>query len=146
MSNSSEGGGGGLGGGGLLGLVGLVFQPVVWVSLYSLASTGHGLPAGPAGLIGAVEGVAYLLVVLLALLPRPVAADDDGTGGGKLSNEDVANASNGSSLILGARKISRITIAVGFLVLAGVVAGKGCVPNAKPLLDYSEFLPVCDPN
>lgn len=106
-------------GGSVLNLIGLVLQPIVWVSLYSLATTGHGLPAGPGGAIGAVEGIAYLVVLVLALLP---AAD--------------------SSL---ARNLSRVSIAAGLLVLAGVAAGKGCVPNAKPILDYSAYLPVCGP-
>jgi len=31
---------------------GLVANPVVWVSLQSVKSTGGGLPAGPFGLLG----------------------------------------------------------------------------------------------
>ncbi len=109
-------------GGGVLESIGLVSQPIVWVSLYSLATTGHGLPAGPGGSIGALEGLAYLAVVVLAILP--------------------ANAETNESL---AKTLSRTSIALGLLVLAGVAAGKGCVPNAKPILDYSAYLPVCGP-
>lgn len=108
-------------GSGVLESVGLASQPIVWVSLYSLATTGHGLPAGPGGSIGAVEGLAYLVVVVLALLP---------------TNKDSSSLS---------RTLSRASIALGLLVLAGVAAGKGCVPNAKPILDYSAYLPVCGP-
>ena len=103
----------------VLNSIGLVSQPIVWVSLYSLATTGHGLPAGPGGAIGAVEGIAYLVVLVLSILPTTE-----------------------SSL---ARTLSRASIALGLLVLAGVAAGKGCVPNAKPILDYSAYLPVCGP-
>ena len=111
----------------MLKLIGLVSQPIVWISLYSLATTGHGLPVGPGGSIGAVEGIAYLVVVGSALLPTV--------------------SSGGKSLMdtLDARILSRATIALGLLVLAGVAAGKGCVPNAKPILDYSAYLPVCGP-
>ena len=107
---------------GTLGSIGLVSQPIVWVSLYSLATTGHGLPAGPGGSIGAVEGLAYLVVVVLAILPTK----DE-------TSESLA------------KTLSRTSIALGLLVLAGVAAGKGCVPNAKPILDYSAYLPVCGP-
>ena len=127
-NNNNNANGNGNGGTGVLESVGLVSQPIVWISLYSVATTGHGLPAGPGGSIGAVEGIAYFLVVVaMALLPTSVTAggnDDDG----------------GSSL---ARTLSRTSIAVGLLVLAGVAVGKGCVPNAKPILDYSAYLPVC---
>ncbi|KAG0610628.1 hypothetical protein M758_7G079500 [Ceratodon purpureus] len=42
---------------------GLVANPVVAWSLYTLKTTGCGLPPGPFGLIGAVEGVSYLVVL-----------------------------------------------------------------------------------
>ncbi len=105
--------------GGVLNSIGLVSQPIVWVSLYSLATTGHGLPAGPGGAIGAVEGIAYLAVLVLAILPTTESSLE--------------------------KNLSRASIALGLLVLAGVAAGKGCVPNAKPILDYSAYLPVCGP-
>lgn len=110
-------------GGGVLESIGLASQPVVWISLYSLATTGHGLPAGPGGAIGAVEGIAYLVVVVLALLP----------------------GDRERSSIVDVRNLSRASIALGLVVLAGVAASKGCVPNAKPILDYSAYLPVCGP-
>lgn len=42
---------------------GLVASPVVGWSLYTLKTTGCGLPPGPGGSIGALEGVSYLVVV-----------------------------------------------------------------------------------
>ncbi|XP_068655573.1 uncharacterized protein [Aristolochia californica] len=42
---------------------GLVAVPVICWSLYTLKTTGCGLPPGPGGSIGAVEGVSYLVVV-----------------------------------------------------------------------------------
>jgi hypothetical protein len=44
-------------------ILGLVSQPIMWWSLYTLKTTGCGLPAGPFGLIGAAEGVSYLVVI-----------------------------------------------------------------------------------
>eukprot|EP00535_Pseudo-nitzschia_heimii_P000988 CAMPEP_0197188696 /NCGR_PEP_ID=MMETSP1423-20130617/18307_1 /TAXON_ID=476441 /ORGANISM="Pseudo-nitzschia heimii, Strain UNC1101" /LENGTH=229 /DNA_ID=CAMNT_0042640601 /DNA_START=88 /DNA_END=777 /DNA_ORIENTATION=- len=118
--------------GGLLESTALASQPVVWISLYFLATTGHGLPAGPGGSIGAVEGIAYLVVVGSALLPASLTTP----GGGE-------EGSGSSALPVDVGTLSRATIALGLLVLASVAAGKGCVPNAKPILDYSAYLPVC---
>lgn len=42
---------------------GLIANPVVAWSLYTLKTTGCGLPPGPGGAIGAVEGVSYLVVL-----------------------------------------------------------------------------------
>ncbi|XP_055826840.1 uncharacterized protein LOC129895186 [Solanum dulcamara] len=42
---------------------GLISTPVIGWSLYTLKTTGCGLPPGPAGSIGAIEGVSYLVVV-----------------------------------------------------------------------------------
>jgi hypothetical protein len=41
---------------------GLIANPVVWWSLYTLKTTGCGLPPGPGGSIGAIEGVSYLAI------------------------------------------------------------------------------------
>ena len=108
--------------------VGLACQPVVWISLYAVATTGGGLPAGPGGSIGALEGLSYLIVLVLALLPKSTSAATGDNGGGSSLNIET---------------LSRITIALGLLILAGLAADRGCVPNAKPILDYSAYLPIC---
>ncbi|KAI3712908.1 hypothetical protein L1987_71477 [Smallanthus sonchifolius] len=41
----------------------LIATPVIGWSLYTLKTTGCGLPPGPGGSIGALEGVSYLVVV-----------------------------------------------------------------------------------
>jgi len=41
---------------------GLVANPIVFVSLYNVAATGVGLPAGPYDLVGGLEGVSFLIV------------------------------------------------------------------------------------
>ncbi|GAA0140908.1 hypothetical protein LIER_02172 [Lithospermum erythrorhizon] len=42
---------------------GLISTPVIGWSLFTLKTTGCGLPPGPGGSIGALEGVSYLVVV-----------------------------------------------------------------------------------
>ncbi|CAA3002776.1 uncharacterized protein LOC111397245 [Olea europaea var. sylvestris] len=44
---------------------GLVATPVIGWSLFTLKTTGCGLPPGPGGSIGALEGVSYLVVVAI---------------------------------------------------------------------------------
>ncbi|XP_059642506.1 uncharacterized protein LOC132284407 [Cornus florida] len=44
---------------------GLISTPVIGWSLYTLKTTGCGLPPGPGGSIGALEGVSYLVVVAI---------------------------------------------------------------------------------
>ena len=41
----------------------LVIVATVAYSLYVKVNTGKGLPAGPSGLLGAVEGLSYLALV-----------------------------------------------------------------------------------
>jgi len=147
LENSSEDDDNGEGpdtgtGGVLLESIGLVSHPVVWISLYVLATTGHGLPAGPGGSIGALEGIAYLVVVALSILPA--SWTDDTEVDGDDQDDSGGDSRSGSLLPISARTLSRITIGLGLLVLAGVATGKGCVPNAKPILDYSAYLPICN--
>ena len=67
-----------------------------FVGLFKKMTTGSGLPAGPAGLLGAAEGLSFL------------------------------------------------SILAGVGVLALLVGQLNCVPNAFPLLDYSDKVNVCD--
>ena len=48
--------------------VGLVANPVVLLSLYSVASTGAALPQGPFGLVGTLQGVSGVVVVAMVVL------------------------------------------------------------------------------
>ena len=47
------------------GAAGLASSAIVAWSLYTLNTTGSGLPPGPGGALGAVEGVSYLVVAAL---------------------------------------------------------------------------------
>ena len=111
---------------------GLVAQPVVWTSLYFVVTTGGGLPAGPFGLLGALEGLSYVAVLGLV---GASAFNKVSTGSG---------LPPGRAGLLGAAEgLSYLTLVASLLALASLVVAKGCVPNAEPLLDYSAVLPVC---
>lgn len=111
---------------------GMVAQPVVWTSLYFVATTGAGLPAGPFGLLGALEGVSYLVMLAFVgvSLYRKVT-----TGSGLPPGP--------SDLLGAAESLSYLSLLAGLLTLASLVVSQGCVPNAKPILDYSDYLPIC---
>ncbi|GFH52694.1 hypothetical protein CTEN210_09170 [Chaetoceros tenuissimus] len=102
--------------------------PIVGTSLFTLATTGAGLPAGPFGMIGGVEGISYLVVLGFAV-----------------SSILKMISNNNTEKISTVEKISLGTIILGLLILLSLVADQGCVPNAKPILDYSAYVKVCNP-
>ena len=111
--------------GNILGSVGAISQPIVWISLCFVATTGGGLPAGPFGLLGALEGLAYLSVVGLVI--KRIFIRDKASG-----------------ILETAENLSLLTLGASLLVLASLIAQQGCIPNAKPLLDYSNYVKVCN--
>jgi len=99
-------------------------QPVMYWSLYTLKTTGCGLPAGPFGLFGAAEGISYLIVagVVIASLGKKVT-----TGSGF---EDEP----GSLPLKGlAEGLCFLTAVVGLAVLGLQIADYGFVPEAVPV-------------
>lgn len=113
-----------------LDTAGIVSQPIVWASLVSVATTGAGLPSGPFGLVGGIEGLAYLIVVGwfgVAIWNSISGAEDD----------------DYSSTKPWAETFSLATVGIGLLVLVKVVVDQGCIPNAKPIFDYSDYVKVC---
>lgn len=117
---------------GLTASAGLVANLVMWISLYFVATTGGGLPAGPAGLLGALEGVSYLVVVGLA-----------GASLYKKATTGSGLPAGPSGLLGAAEGLSFLSILAGVAVLASLVTQENCVPNALPLADYSDSVPVC---
>lgn len=115
----------------LVSAVGVGAQPIVWISLATVATTGAGLPPGPFGLLGALEGVSYLIMLALVgkVVYKNVAGDGDAT------------SSNSTEF---AERLAILSLALGLFVLASLVGKQGCVPNAKPILDYSAYVPICD--
>jgi hypothetical protein len=101
---------------------GLAAQPVTWWSLYTLKTTGCGLPAGPFGLLGAAEGVSYLVVV------------------GFVSAAIFSKVTRGSGLpagpggLLGAAEgLSFLSAAAGLVVLGFQLSDYGFLPEAIPV-------------
>ena len=54
---------------------GLVANPVVWVSLVSVKTTGGGLPAGPFGLIGQYSPLSFLVPIPILVIGRFLAGN-----------------------------------------------------------------------
>jgi hypothetical protein len=130
--------------------IGLLCQPVVWISLYFVKTTGGGLPAGPGGLIGAIEGLSYLLVVIFALFPSllPSSSFDEQQQDDNGDDDDdsviVTTTTTTMTIVEVTTRSSRITLVLGLLTLIGLIVDQGCIPNAKPILDYSAYLPICN--
>ena len=102
--------------------LGLASQPIMWWSLYTLKTTGCGLPAGPFGLIGAAEGISYLVVI------------------GFVASSILSKVTSGSGLpagpggLLGAAEgLSFLTAAGGLAVLGFQLADYGYLPEAVPV-------------
>ena len=103
-------------------ILGLASQPVFWWSLYTLKTTGCGLPAGPFGLIGAAEGISYLVVI------------------GFIASSLLKKVTSGSGLpagpggLLGAAEgLSYLSAAAGLAVLGFQLAEYGYLPEAVPI-------------
>jgi len=101
---------------------GLVASPIMWWSLFTLKTTGCGLPAGPFGLLGAAEGISYLVVV------------------GFVATALYKKATTGSGLpagpagLLGAAEgLSFLSAAAGLVVLGFQIADYGYLPEAVPV-------------
>ena len=111
---------------------GLVANLVVPASLYSVATTGGGLPAGPFGLVGALEGVSYLVIVgFVGAALRSKLTTGSGLPAGPYG---LTGAAEG---------LSFLSVLAGLVVLAQLQLQQGCVPNALPLADYSAVVNVC---
>ena len=106
----------------LLGVSGLIASIVVLYSESVLFNTGCGLPAGPFGLVGAVEGISYLGVV--GLIGFSLYAKIK-TGKGLPA---------GPAGILGAAEgVAYLAALAGILVLIAQVTNYGYIPNAVPM-------------
>ena len=110
--------------------VGAISVPVVAFSLYVLQTTGCGLPPGPGGLYGAVEGVSYLGLAgfLFASVQRKVAT---GTG-----------LPPGPGGALGAVEgLAYLVVLAGLGVGAAQFAQYGGLPTAVPAEGSRCFVP-----
>jgi hypothetical protein len=106
----------------LLGVTGTVAGLVTLYSESVLKTTGCGLPAGPFGLVGAIEGVSYLGIVGIAAYSLYTKIK---TGSGLPA---------GPSGLLGAAEgLSYLSIVAGLVVLVFQVLNYGYIPNAVPM-------------
>eukprot|EP00884_Botryococcus_braunii_P016021 jgi/Botrbrau1/3101/Bobra.0070s0085.1 len=105
----------------LVGALGLFAAPLVAYSEWTLYFTGCGLPPGPAGLLGAAEGVSYLLVagtVVWSVVTR--ARTGRGLPAGPLG-------------LLGLFEgISYLLVTTGIVVAGLQVKNFGYIPGALP--------------
>mmetsp|Transcript_18490 Transcript_18490/g.51407 ORF Transcript_18490/g.51407 Transcript_18490/m.51407 type:complete len:234 (-) Transcript_18490:257-958(-) len=106
----------------LLGGLGTFAALVTFYSEFTLKTTGCGLPAGPFGLVGLVEGLSYLGVTGVAAFSLVTKVK---TGEGLPA---------GPSGLLGAAEgLSYLAIVAGLVVLVLQITNFGYVPNAVPM-------------
>ena len=103
-------------------VLGLAAQPIMWWSLFTLKTTGCGLPAGPYGLYGALEGVSYLIVAGFVMASIY----------SKFKTGSGLPAGPGGLLGL-AEGLSFLTALAGLAVLGFQVLDYGYIPNAVPV-------------
>jgi hypothetical protein len=105
----------------LLGVAGTIAALVTLYSESVLKTTGCGLPAGPFGLVGAVEGISYLGVTGIAAFSLYTKIK---TGSGLPA---------GPKGLLGAAEgLAYLAIVAGLVVLALQVSNYGYIPNPVP--------------
>ena len=106
----------------VLGLSGTLASLIVLYSEYTLSQTGCGLPAGPGGIYGAMEGLSYLEVAgifILSLINKVT------TGSGLPAGKYGA---------LGAAEgLSFLAVFGGIGVLTYQMIHYGYIPNAVPM-------------
>ena len=106
----------------VLGAAGTTASLVTLYSEYTLKTTGCGLPAGPFGLVGAVEGLSYLGVVGLVAYSLYSKVR---TGSGLPA---------GPGRLLGAAEgLAFLAAVAGLVVLGFQVVDYGYIPNAVPM-------------
>ena len=106
----------------LLGISGLIASSTVLYSESVLFNTGCGLPAGPFGLVGAVEGISYLGVVgLVGFSLYTKITTGSGLPAGK------------GGLLGAAEGVAYLAALAGIVVLIAQVTNYGYIPNAVPM-------------
>ena len=122
---------------------------VVLRSEFVLKTTGCGLPAGPYGVVGAMEGLSYVVVVLTcataianyvsssAATAAPAVVVKRGVDGVDDENSSSSSARTSSTIAsttkLIAIALSSTAILVGLVVVVFQVLDYGYIPNAVPM-------------
>jgi hypothetical protein len=107
---------------GVLGATGTVASLITLYSEFTLKTTGCGLPAGPAGLLGLAEGLSYLSVVGIAGFSLYT----------KLKQGRGLPAGPGG-LLGAAEGLSFLSILAGLIVLGFQIVDYNYIPNAIPM-------------
>ena len=107
---------------GVVGAVGTMASLITLYSEYTLKTTGCGLPAGPAGLLGLAEGLSYISVVGIGAFSIFT----------KLKQGRGLPAGPGG-LLGAAEGLSFVAIVVGLVVLAFQIVDYNYIPNAVPM-------------
>lgn len=102
-------------------VLGIAASMVVLYSEYTLKTTGCGLPAGPFGIVGAVEGLSYLGVVGICANAVSQYFSDEGGNRSDTSARRIATTLGLSAAL------------VGIAVLGFQVIDYGYIPNAVPM-------------
>jgi hypothetical protein len=114
----------------LADIAGILASVIVLISEFTLKTTGCGLPAGPFGLVGAVEGISYLTVVGIAAYSiyysNVIIINDNN----KLNAGGIGSIGILSVLVQG---LAFLSIIVGLVVLAFQITDYGYIPNAVPM-------------
>lgn len=106
------------------GVLGTVASIVVLRSEFVLKTTGCGLPAGPFGVVGAIEGISYLGVVATCATAIIDYFSSD-------SSESPKGTVRAARRI--ATSLSFAAVVVGIAVLAFQLTDYGYIPNAVPM-------------
>lgn len=101
---------------------GLVSAPLTLYSEYVLKTTGCGLPAGPFGLIGAAEGISYLVVVYIVGWSLYT----------KITTGKGLPAGNGG-LLGAAEGLAYLSILTGLVVFGFQIKDYGFIPEPVPV-------------
>ncbi|CAL8471460.1 g11002 [Coccomyxa elongata] len=104
-----------------VGTLALFAVPVVAWSLYTLSMTGCGLPPGPGGALGALEGVSY--ITLLGVCAWSI---------GMKATTSKGLPPGPGGLLGAAEGLSYLSLAAGAVVLVLQVKNYGYVPSALP--------------
>ena len=118
----------------IVGVAGLVASLIMLYSENVLKGTGCGLPAGPFGLVGAAEGISYLVVTGLGVS----LFFSNGENGSGLFTEDkdkplLNRISSPGGILLIAEGMCYLTLGYGLFVLAMQITNYGYIPNAVPM-------------
>lgn len=106
---------------------GLIFNPLVIWSEYTLKTTGAGLPPGPGGLVGAAEGVGYLVREML-------------DGKGTLPASSIMERTRRPPVIHAACAAQVVVGIVAWSIYTKATTGKGLPAGPNGLLGAAEGL------